>query len=74
VRHGEAAPGDARTVPVGKKTAQEARERRRRRKLAWWFAYMHAAAADFDERVNMPDLSLEEILVWADAHHARTGQ
>jgi len=51
---------------------------RRRRKLEkpnTWFGFLHASVAeDREERGDPPELTEDEILAWADAYHARTGQ
>lgn len=53
--------------------ARRKRRERRRRGGAWW-AFLHVyVATDLDERGQVPELSPEEILAWADAYRARTG-
>jgi len=50
------------------------RKKRRRKAKSYWFAMLKAAvAADREERGELPDLTDEEVLGWADAFFARTG-
>jgi len=65
--------------PVRQKTAKaNASWKRRRRQPARpnrWFALLLASvAADREQRGDLPDLSRDELLAWADAYHTRTGQ
>lgn len=44
-------------------------------KRSAWAALLRGAAADAGaERGSLPDLSVADVLAWADAHHARTGE
>jgi len=66
-------------VRAGKRNKQGVRERVRRRRAEiqpnLWFAFLNGfAARDLQERGDLPDLSEQEILEWADAFHDRTGQ
>src|SRR5260370_33230084 len=65
------------TTSVRERPAEKSarREQRRRDRPNSWFALLRAAVADdLAERGDLPDLSQDEMLTWADAYHARTGQ
>src|SRR5260370_6448259 len=53
------------------------RKRKKRREPCSnrWFGFLHAfAAQDADQPGPLPDLNVADVLAWADAYHARTGQ
>lgn len=51
------------------------RRRTRRHKKSPWFAWLREfAAADLEFRDPLPDLTEDQILVWADAYFAREGE
>jgi hypothetical protein len=51
------------------------RRKRNRPKRNGWIPILWAfVKEDESERVNLPELNIEEILAWADAHFARTGE
>ncbi len=53
----------------------EDRQDREEKPARSWLVYLTASVArDRQERGHLPDLSPEQILAWADAHQARTGQ
>jgi hypothetical protein len=50
------------------------KRKRERRRLSSWFPFLKSAAeADQEARGQLPDLSEDEVLDWADAFFARTG-
>jgi len=67
------------TAPARKEIGAEKRNRKRRRKELerpnkWWALLRTAAVNDLEKRGPLPDLRPSEILDWADAYHARTGE
>ncbi|MFI5460626.1 MAG: hypothetical protein ACHRXM_34865 [Isosphaerales bacterium] len=67
------------TVPVRGQTAKETGKtvgrRRKLEKPNTWFGFLHASVAeDLEVRGDPPELTEDEILAWADAYRARTGQ
>ena len=67
--------GTPSTVRVREQTANETVKRvGRRRRMEnpnTWFAFLNASVADdLEERGDPPELTQDEILAWADAHHA----
>jgi hypothetical protein len=57
-----------------KRKAEERREPKKFRPNAWAVLIHRAVDAARAERGDLPDLSTEDILAWADAWHARTGR
>jgi len=50
------------------------KKKRRRSAKRYWYAMLKAqVAADRQERGELPDLTVDEVLAWADAFFARTG-
>ncbi len=59
----------------GKKPRGRGQPREERWKRSAWAALLRSAAADALAEGGSPsDLSVAEVLAWADAHHARTGE
>jgi hypothetical protein len=58
-----------------RKRGDDERRERRKKKPNPWVKLLHmAVAAARKERGELPDLSMEGILAWADAYHARTSR
>ena len=67
------------SIPGREQAARARADRKRRSRMLprpnSWFAFLIDSVADDQEaRGDLPDLSPEEILAWADAYHAREGR